>query len=587
MMIIKSIYKGKQQNWASSFDISDAKSSNYDLLTRGIIKIGQLETAVDLEDLPWAFNDDSHPSWRLRFLSLKWICPLVYESVSDQSKITSRLPIIKQVLRSWIDWESTAENEDRQDHWHGHTSALRTTALVSASSVIDEPWLLDAIVSHGKWLADEAHWDGPWNHGLMQSMALLSVAFRLDEESMRQIAMTRIEQCLNAMIDDQGCINEQAPAYSRFIYNLLTQLAKIFVTNDMSPGSLQIAKRQALLIRYMVQSTDPSGNFAQIGDSLRTAPMTVSGTDLEYVASLGEQGTAPTELISIFDQGFIFGRSGWGTNRPFRDESFYSLRFGPQRIIHGHNDHMSLTMYDCGRDIIIDSGHNGYRNDAYRQHLRSIDAHNVLRVRDVRHDWSAYTDLIRSEVSDSSQFFELRDQAYKGFVRSRSMLAGPHAPMVVLDRVGKTEKAATFDQLWHLSREHVLESVDEGHAVFRTLDGAISTHLISYIVDPDMGTYKPSPSYWKGSLNPHQGWSSGSDLENVPSPVLAFSATTRNLFQITVIVNLTCNDEVGHSLRAESDGLSILRIHMPHGSWAWKISHGGYIGLRSKPSILT
>jgi hypothetical protein len=223
---------------------------------------------------------------------------------------------------------------------------------------------------HALWLVNEDNWDGPWSHGLMQSIALLAVALRLDLQKSVDIAVERIRRSLDAMIDDQGFINEQATAYARFIYNLLTQVSTVFRENEIQLPDFKLGERQRFLAIFMAHATEPSGTFVQLGDNLKTAPVSVKDTELEYVISQGLSGPVPTTRVAVYDQGFIFGRSGWGLDRDFAQESCYSLSFGPQRVIHGHNDHMSLTWYESGRNILIDSGHNGYRGDQFRRHLR-------------------------------------------------------------------------------------------------------------------------------------------------------------------------------------------------------------------------
>lgn len=578
-------YGGDPQDWASSFDISDAKTSTFDLLENGILRIGLVETPIELGALPWSYSPEAHPSWRLRFLSLKWLCPTVDSCTYPGSDVESRTELVAGVLQQWITWENAASAGDRHDHWNGHTVALRATTLVSASTLIHSAWLKASMEKHAAWLVNEDNWDGPWNHGLMQSLALLAVALRLNLRESVDIATERIGRSLDAMIDDQGCINEQATAYARFIYSLLTQVSIVFRANKMQLPDFRIDERQRLLATFMSHATEPSGTFVQLGDSLKTSPISIEGTELEYVTSQGLSGPEPATRVAVYDQGFIFGRSGWGLERQFDSESYYSLRFGPQRVIHGHNDHMSLTWFESGRNIIIDSGHNGYRDDEFRRHLRSVDAHNVLTVRGLRHDWSADTRLVRQEVGERSQFFELCDEAYPGITRSRSILAVPKGPMLVIDRTDAGGVSRSYDQLWHLAPDHHLVSLDDGHATFKTMDDGGETHLISYSIDSVDGVRAPGSRYWRGSLEPHQGWYSGQDQENVAAPTVSFTQRSSKLFISTCIVRCAKGEFRGHSLRRDGMGWLILRVHTVSGSWVWRISHGGYLALRSRPTV--
>lgn len=577
------VFTGKPQTWTQTFDISSAKRSNFDLLMRGILRLGDVSTEVDFDNLPWEADSETHPSWRLRFLGLKWLCPLMIDMSMANGEVAPRVELIDGVLKSWVKWEKSASASESHDHWFGHTVSLRATTLVAASGWIEERWLLDSLLEHADWLSLDANWDGTWNHGLMQAMALLAIGFRLDNENYKSLALARIDSCLKVMIDDQGCINEQAPAYASFINTLLLQLESIFEFNTIVDYRFDFKSLRVKLERFQVHSLDPSGQFVQLGDSFRVSTDPPLGSELEYAVTQGTSGMVPKERVVIFDQGFIYGRSGWGIERDFSEETFYSIRFGPQRIIHGHNDHMSVTRFDKGRDIIIDSGHNGYKNDDYRKHLRSVSAHNVLTVRNRRHDWQATTRLTRSSIGSASQFYELEDFAYGDINRIRSYSVSDYGPLLVFDRVNETEQLETFDQLWHLSRDHSLISADFGNVLFRTSDGLVDTHLISYAFDTDSGVGRPAVRFWHGSMDPHQGWSSRVDGENFPAPAMAFSSKGTSLRMVTAVFSVTSSSTFGHSMRKESESVWIFRAHTEDGSWAWKISMDGGIRLWRSP----
>lgn len=573
----ETFYGGTVQDWTARFDVADAASSSFGLLSTGILRIGTLDTEVVLDSLPWAAEAADHPSWRLRFLSLKWLSPLICEAMESETAKPSRIPVIAQVAKQWVDWHRTASAAEQEDHWNGHTAALRASTLVSISSLFEADWLRAAILEHGHWLLSEDNWDGAWNHGLMQSIALLGVGLRLGSDSFCATAIARVGSALEIMIDEQGCTNEQAPAYAMLVYELLQQLSQVLDSNALQIPEFRINARQELLAAFIVNAADPSGNLVQLGDSFKVAcDATRLGNPWRSI--MADRMKLPR--VAVYDGGFIFGRSGWGIARPEKEESFYSIRFGPQRIIHGHNDHMSVTLYDAGRHIIVDSGHNGYVNNAYRTHLRSIAAHNVLSVRGMRHDWSAETTLLRKELHDESQFFELEDSAFRGLKRRRSILAAPRKPLLVLDRTLGSADIKSYDQLWHLSPTHQLISAEPGRAVFGTSERDVSTHLISYEIT-STGVRRPSVAYWRGSLDPHQGWNSTKDRENIPAPVVSFQADSQDLILATCIVTVRSSDSVHHSLRPGRRGWLIFHVMTNTEEWTWRISRGGYVGLHN------
>ena len=70
--------------------------------------------------------------------------------------------------------------------------------------------------------------------------------------------------------------------------------------------------------------------------------------------------------FATFDAGFAFGRTGWGTTRPFEDEVMWSARFGPGRAFHGHLDHGAVTLYGYGQRLVDDPGLFTLNNNRWR-----------------------------------------------------------------------------------------------------------------------------------------------------------------------------------------------------------------------------
>ena len=64
----------------------------------------------------------------------------------------------------------------------------------------------------------------------------------------------------------------------------------------------------------------------------------------------------------VFDGGYVYGRTAW--DKP--ESAFYSIRFGPGLKFHGHEDHLGVTYYAQGRDVLVDAGFHSYEKSAYR-----------------------------------------------------------------------------------------------------------------------------------------------------------------------------------------------------------------------------
>jgi hypothetical protein len=478
------------------------------------------------------------------------------------------------IAKSWVDW-SDQESSQPLPAWDGHAAGLRTTTLVALSELVDEEWLASSIERHLDHLSSEANFDGHWNHGLVQTIGLLGAALRLADEALIKLGHQRILQTLREIIDIQGAVNEQATAYASYVEELLRTAITIFEENDFT-GLEELRSRHAAILVFVAHSVDPSGKIVPLGDSYPETPRAPTGTEVEFAGTCGRRGRAPAERVAVYDRGYIFGRSGWGESRPFTDESFYSVRFGPGRIIHGHNDHMSITWYDGARPILVDSGHCGYAPGPMRDYLRSPAAHNILEIVGQRHDWAAETVLTEHSIGGDASFFSLSDAAFGGIVRKRSVLAIDKGPMIVLDRSASPGKIRHYRQLWHLSPEFTLAGSTDSSVRFSSALGDLDVAFVRFNVTPDDTGSHSGLSYWKGQRDPIRGMIARQDGDELPSPSIGFDVKTRNLFLLTAVVAIPRGAKLGYSLRPGPAGHYVLRIHVGNVSYSVnvRISNG-------------
>lgn len=206
------------------------------------------------------------------------------------------------------------------------------TLVCIAQAFPGQAWVQNQIRPTVSYYA--AHWPGPWNHGLAQDIKLLRIgcgypasAFGGAALSWRRTAVAQMSSMfgpnyLGPAIDAQGAVNEQATGYANFVYDLWRgALPMLRACGYRLPP--WITQRIAKLPAFLAYATQPDGNLVQIGD-----------TYVERPAAAPKQES----LIAVYRGGYVFGRSSWS-----KTASFYSLRFGRGRQVHGHSDHMGLT----------------------------------------------------------------------------------------------------------------------------------------------------------------------------------------------------------------------------------------------------
>jgi hypothetical protein len=146
--------------------------------------------------------------------------------------------------------------------------------------------------------------------------------------------------------------------------------------------------------------------------------------------------------VRVFDGGYVFGRTAWGDP----ESAFYSIRFGPGRRLHGHEDHLGVTYHAQARPVLVEAGFHSYEKTDYVAWTRSPEAHNVPAVVGADFRAGTATRLDAADVGGSRQSFRLSDDAY-GVRRTREVLVSHGSDlMAVLDTV---PEGYTVRGLWH------------------------------------------------------------------------------------------------------------------------------------------
>jgi hypothetical protein len=520
----------------------------------------------------WSLDPFHHLTWTTAYRSAAWIEPLIGGVLAGSSQPGGRAAAYRDraeaLLRGWL---RSVPVQDRSP-----------TALVCAARAFPgESWIEDQIPRQFDYSA--AHWEGPWNHGLRRDLELLRIGcaypasawggrpLKWRAAARRQLIRSFRASRLGPAVDRQGAANEQSTGYTKFSYGWWAQAVRqLSDCGDALPGDA--TTRIANMPAFLAHATQPDGDLVQLGDTYLTAPSPVPGTPLQYAATRGAAGSPPAQRVAVYAAGYVFGRSGWGTSRPFGAESFYALRFGPGRQVHGHDDHMSLTYYAHGRNVLVDSGHTGYESGPYRDYLRSPEAHNLLVLPGVPFSSSAQTYLTRQAVGRDGEFFEFADTAYGGRPRDRSVYVGRHPDLVlVLDRASG---ASRYQQLWHLDPAFNVTSVRGSHAVATAPGTQVQIRQIAL---PGQTVPDGSTRVIRGQADPYQGWVSRAMLQRVPAPVISMTREGPSAAMLTLIAPADPGAAVTTTVTDRPAGGYHLDVHIGSDSAAFIISPGGDI----------
>lgn len=435
-----------------------------DDLLKGLVK---LEHFATVEFVDWDMDPFEHPSWRLKFQSLEFVWPSILSYLEGKPE---HLEAAESMVRDWV------ESDPASKSWSAHGVAKRTHLLAALYSICPSGWLGDSLEQHTEWL--KANYAGHHNHGISQDIALLMVGC-LSEPDLADFADSRLIESSARKVDDDGLVDEQAPAYQEYVLGLYRWYADISEAGGRRPVTPDLEAMEEVLDHFRM----PDGNLVPIGDT--------------YWAE--RRGAAPTaDGLRIYD-GYVLGREG---------DLYFALRFGPSRALHGHNDHTSLFYYD-GAPRLVEGGHVGYESSLFRDYLRGPWSHNQVVVEGAEHR-NAPTDLERD-----GDRFAMTDLPYKGVSRER--VVDLSEGIMVWDRL-ESRAVQTFHQLWHLPPGATAE-IQGSRATVTYPDGASLT--VTQLAPVR------SMKIVQGSLDPILGWMAFRQ-ERVPAPVIVSTIVDRD-----------------------------------------------------------
>ncbi|MFK4082815.1 heparinase II/III family protein [Kribbella sp. NPDC020789] len=495
-------------------------------------------------DVNWRLNPAENPSWYMWLHSLRWLGQGIRAAGAGDKRALQR---VDAIAHDWVrdnpfPWTDDAGAAESTMHRTNVLICLRQ-AVLSGLRVTRLPaayrWIDVALEQHAQFL--QRNWSGDWNHGTEESLALFGVGCTLGRADLKRTAAERLTTGIKTAIDAQGSTNEQSTAYAQYNYSLWGRAIDVLGKCGVE-ASPTIRARRERLANWLALATNSLGYLHQLGDSevVKTTP--VAGTPLEYAGTLGARGTRPTQRIGIFNAGYVFGRTGWGTERPFGAESTYSIRFGPVRRLHGHDDHMSITYTALGRDVLVDGGHAGYQGDSWQRWARGQTAHNVMTVAGAG---TSETRLKRSVVRDTSEFYELRDA---GRARGVLVLKDPDL-MVILDR-GSAAGRRKYETLWHLAAGQEVTPYGAGSVVAQRPGDTVKTVLLQVPYDGPV-----TPAHVESS------WQYRTIDKRSAAPVVEFTRTGRTASILSVIAPAQARAAVSYTV-SQKDGQTMLHLQV-------------------------
>jgi hypothetical protein len=526
--------------------IGASHTANADDLMRGVYHLDPHPPVAISQRPTWSEDPFGDANWSFQFHSLRFVYSLfdAWELAGEARYLTHA----KELLHDWC--LANPFEDARLQAWDQHAAALRAMVLSCASTYFDaEQWLFEALELHGKLLRE--YFVARGNHALNQQIGLLCVGVALGRNSWVQQAAGEILRLFADSVDDEGVTNEQSVYYQYYNYSRYSEAFDRMTAAGIATGSNRA--RLELMTRMLAHATMPDGSYANLGDTEGLA-QPIDGTAAEYAATHGARGSKPDELYAKFDAGFVFGRTGWGESRPFEHETFYSLRFGPPRHIHGHFDGGSISLFASGKYLVVDSGKYKYvpaEKDPYRSYFVGARAHNRIVCSGRTAGRQMGTELLVSRHELEWDYHQLSQEmglATKRWSRALRCLTGQrahgatwrrsvffvrHPGFLVIEDCVASSKREEFEQVWHLPPESS-PILNRLNVETRLPEGNL---LITQVLDGDFG-----PRLVCGSSSPVDGWYSPAYGERVPAPTVSWRRRGKQVRWLTLLLPFTANN---------------------------------------------
>lgn len=510
----------KRQNFTVSF-----RQEDVDELLAGRLTMSP-HPAWELPAEPtWKEDPFKDRNWCFQFHMLRWLDPLRRAAAKGDDA----------AYAMWLRWvkDWAAKNPPSAPRsswaWVDMSDGIRAQQLCLAAPLVAArnpellEWLEQAIRTHAAHLADPANM-GNANHALHQQESLFVCGRVLGDESLWQLALDRMGALLREQYDEQGVNAEGAIAYHHNNYLWWERtLRRMDVEQIPRPDG---ADRHLHAPEEIAHATRPDGTYVTIGDTDHMTPK-VLGTPLtEYTASQGAEGTAPAETVAVYDAGYVFARSGWGDeNRPYADHTYYSLRFGPSRRVHGHADGTSVT-YSADRvNWVVDPGKFDYSSSVPRKHVTSRAAHSVLSFEGRKPQKDATVALVRQKITPTHHDVVLTDDSFARITLTRRVVYSVYGEYLVVIDEAASPRTMNAQQRWQLGPD-VTAQVHDGRVELTAGEHRAGLWFCEPSVEIDAV---------RGQEDPFDGWVATGWKKKAAATAVTARASGKSLRFVTVL----------------------------------------------------
>ena len=352
----------------------------------------------------WRLNPSRDKEWQIAQHKHYWAVDLLHawRATNDHAYLRKWIDLIS----SWLDEMGTgfitlsdAQVEARRvEHWVYAYVILRAEPVASLPASLLRRFLARLAEETG-YIA--THLKPTRNHRTFQLFAvcLSAMAFPEFDENGR-LARLAVEQLTANLLTDilaDGVQVELSTHYHQLVLETAVSFLELARANGVQLDP-ELDRRVARALAFAMHVQWPNGRLPLLNDSddgcqrelLRRGAALFGDETLQWGASLGREGLAPSKSSVFFDQSGYFAFSdGWG-----RDAESYGRRqhvaYDCGRVgegSHSHYDIFNFCFYAGGAPLIVDPGRYTYSAEVregvdWRHWFKSTAAHNTVAIDD-------------------------------------------------------------------------------------------------------------------------------------------------------------------------------------------------------------
>lgn len=423
---------------------------------------------VQIDELKWKEDPFSDLYWRFNFYNLEPVRNLLFAwGKTDNPKYKDKLI---EITESFID-----NGMNGPYSWDYHGASFRTMTLINVREKLRQKnelpadldkKIIDALKTHGDFLANPDHFEKDYNHGLDQAAALYLLAVNYPKLSgadvWLKLSSERMAGVLSGIIDDDGILVENSPYYHLYVLEKILDIDKYLKKNNLAIKGFSDEKVDKM-VSYAVYMLQPDLNVPTIGASI-TRQIGLSGIykeiaashpNLLYVLTQGAYGEKPSNLnVQYPVSGETIMRSGWGRGKDYINQTQLIFDAGNYRTNHSDLDALSFNLFSKGVALMPDAGLYSYEPGPYRSYFHGTKSHNTVVV-DGKDQ--SVGDIATSMKASHGSFQEGpgyvyqsgESNLYAGVSHERAVAMIEDSTILIFDNL-RSSSDHTYEQMFHI-----------------------------------------------------------------------------------------------------------------------------------------